>query len=201
MFFGRKTSDQKIQEQLIRIKFLINTLNKNSAKSKLKEKQFMKKAKKAMELGDKPTAEVYVRQSVQHRHMALKLLKLACRVEIMESQTKTHVQTNQISTEVVNVISSLTEVCNPSMTLDNINAFEQLFDDATIATNYTVDTLDGAMADGVSTTEENELMSMIDDQISLESSVLPHIDGVPGGIFPKVGMSKLVQTPPSNDLF
>lgn len=198
MFFS-KSPEEIIQNQLIKLKFLINTLNKNSAKSKLKEKQFAKKTKKALAIGDENTAQVYARQSIQHKHIALKLLKLACRMEIMESNIKTHVQTNQISNDITKVLGDLTRLCSPNMTLDNINQFEQLFDDMNIATNYTADTLDKSMSEGISNVEENELLNWAKDSNALEgtttmpnASRLPNIDNLLANQTPK-------QT--SNDLF
>jgi hypothetical protein len=197
--FSRRSPEEIIQQQLVKVKFLINTLNKNSIKSKTKEKQFAKKAKKALAIGDENTAQVYVRQSVQHKHIALKLLKLACRMEIMEANIRTHVQTNQLSNDIVKVVGDLTRLCSPNMTLDNINMFEQLFDDVTIATNYTADTLDQTMAEGTSTTEEKELMDWARDSNALEGttsmptmSKLPNIEQL---------LSKPITKPTSNDLF
>lgn len=198
--FSRKTPEEIIQQQLVRVKFLINTLNKNSTKSKSKEKSFAKKAKKALANGDVKVAEVYARQSIQHKHISLKLLKLACRLEIMETNIRTHVQTNQVSNDIVRVIGDLTRLCNPTMTLDNINEFEEMMDNVTIATNYTANTLDQTMSEGTSTMEEKELLDWARDSNALEgtgtmpnASGLPNIDSL---------LSKSATKPTSNnDLF
>lgn len=196
MFFG-KSPEQQMQEQLVKVKFLVNTLNKNSQKSKTKEKQFAKKAKKALSINDEATAKVYARQSIQHKNMALKLLKLACRMDILESQIKSHVETNKISTQVVNIINDLTKLCSPTMTLSNINEFEHLMDDATVATNYTADVLDGATVDGTSTKEEEELLEMARDDIDLQLKSSLSID------FPKLNsvIDKPVTASRGADLF
>lgn len=173
MFF-RKSPQQLIQEQMIKIKFVINTLNKNSNKSKLKEKQFAKKSKKAIAIGDEQTARVYARQSIQHRDMALKLLKLACRMEMFESNIQLQVQTNNITTDIAKVVGDLTMFCNPNMTLNNINMFETTFDDITIATNVVDSTLDTSLAPSVGASrDEDELINWAKDTNAHEASNLP----------------------------
>jgi hypothetical protein len=167
MFFS-KSPQQQMQEQLVKVRFLINTLNKNSAKSKQKEKQFIKKAKKALANNDEGTASVYARQAIQHKSMALKLLKLACRMDIFETQVKTQIETNKMSRQLVSVIGDLTQLCGPDMTLNNINEFEKMMDDATVASNYAADVLDGSTADGASTAEEKEMLGMLKDSLDLE---------------------------------
>lgn len=194
--FSKKTPEQQMQEQLVRVKFLVNTLNKNSQKSKTKEKQFQKKAKKALAINDEDTAKVYARQAIQHRAMALKLLKLACRMDILESQVKTHVETNKISEHVINVLNDLTKLCSPNMTLGNINDFEALMDDATVVTNYTANVLDGATIDGYSQKDEDALLEMTRDSLNLEMKSSLSLN------FPQVpNITKSLNTPKDADLF
>jgi division protein CdvB (Snf7/Vps24/ESCRT-III family) len=172
--FSRKSAQTLIQEQMIKIKFVINTLNKNSVRSKSKEKLFAKKSKKAISIGDESTARVYAQQSIQHRHMALKLLKLACRMEMFESNIQLQVQSNSITTDISKVVGSLTNFCSPNMTLNNINMFESAFDDMTIASNVVSDTMDTSLAPGVGATlEEDELIDWAKDTNAHEHGNLP----------------------------
>lgn len=167
MFFN-KSPQQQMQEQLVRVKFLTNSLNKSSNRSKLKEKQYQKKAKKALINNDEKTAQVYARQAVQHKNMALKLVTLACRMDMFETQVKSHVDANHMSGEIVNIIGGLTQLCNHEMTMSNITKFESMMDDATVATNYTSNVLDSTMVDGVSHVEEREMIEMMKDDINLD---------------------------------
>lgn len=194
--FSRKSPEQQMQEQLVRVKFLVNTLNKNSQKSKAKEKQFQKKAKKALAINDEDTAKVYARQAIQHRAMALKLLKLACRMDILESQVKTHVETNKISEHVSNVLNDLTKLCSPNMTFGNINEFEALMDDATVVTNYTANVLDGATIDGYSQKDEDALLELARDSLDMEMKSSLSLN------FPQApSITKPLTTPKDADLF
>ena len=162
---------------MIKIKFVINTLNKNSTKSKLKEKQFAKKAKKAIENNDENTARVYARQSVQHKQMALKLLNLACRMEIMETNIQLQIQTSTISNDMIKIIGDLGKFCNPNMTIGNINLFESLFDDLTIASNVVSSTLDSSTASDVgASAEEDELINWAKDTHAHEQGNLPFLN-------------------------
>jgi 3D (Asp-Asp-Asp) domain-containing protein len=83
------------------------------------------------------------------------------------------------------------------MTLSNINEFEHLMDDATVATNYTADVLDGATVDGTSSKEEEELLEMARDDLDLQLKSSLSID------FPKLNnaIDKPVTASRGADLF
>lgn len=194
--FSRKSPQTLMQEQLIKIKFVINTLTKNSNRSKSKEKQFVKKAKKAIDIGDENTARVYARQSIQHKQMALKLLNLACRMEMLESNIQLQVQTSNITTDMMKTINDLSTFCNPNMTMQNINMFESMFDDITIATNVVGNTLDTSLAPDIgSTKDEEELINWARDTNAHEQGKLPLLK------LPSVGPSGEINMKKNEELF
>lgn len=182
-----------MQEELFKIKFLCNVLKKNSVKSKAKEKQFLKKINKSVAVGDMDSAKIYAHQSVQHKALSQKFLSLACRMELLEANIQMQIQTNQMSVDTINVVGQLSMICNPTMTIENILQFEQVFDNMVVAANTVNDTVDGALTVNSTTAEEEELINCAVDLAAADQSRMPSV------MLPDI--SKKIGSPEKRELF
>lgn len=165
MFF-KQSDEDKFNEQLVKLRFIVMSLNRASTKSKKKEKECITKSKKALEINDMGTAKVYAQYAIVNRNMALRMIELSCKVDVMMTQLQSHSFTNKISKDMMNTLSSLVMTFDPTITMDSMNNFETKMDDITIATNSMTDVLDNSMSHHSTNADEQELLDQLQSSLS-----------------------------------
>ena len=183
MFSSRQSREHRIQEQLYQLKYLVKTLYKNANTYKKKQAEYAKKMKRAIKQGDERTAKVYAKQSVNYSDMALKSTQLACRVEVVESSARDAIQSGNVSSELVNVVQSISDHISPTSVLHDMGTFEKMFEDIMVSSNTMASVMgDSTVSDIADGGRENELMEWGRDTNALEqtqSGVSSIVSGLP----------------------
>jgi hypothetical protein len=165
-------SGPTLEDQICEIKFSIRIIKKLSEKSRKQEKIYIKKTRDSIDKNDMERAELFAQQSIRHKHMALRYLNTALRMEIVESMAQSAINTGHITKGVSNVINTVTKITNPEKMIGSINRFEEIFDDLSISVNM-VDTALGNTA-GIENSEASSLLTQLkEEQSTLTVKGLP----------------------------
>jgi hypothetical protein len=169
-FFG-PSINQQLEDQLFNIKMMTKVLNKNALKMKSNHKKTIVKIKKATKQNDDETALILADHAIQQRQLELRYTRLACKMEIIASITQSALDTKQITYGISNMISTVANIHDPMMVINQIENFESLFDDLNIRTTVVENTLNDTTALSSSASEEAKtLLSQIRESEAISSS-------------------------------
>jgi len=179
-----RNRDRQIEEEMYKLKFRQKMLTKMAITYKKNENAYYKKAKKVLIKGDERTAAIFARQSVQFADMALSTNKLACRIEVIESNIRLAIQSGNLSEQMFKTVGLLTVALEPSSTLTNLGTFDKAFEDIMTTSNGIADVLDAAAAPGAGAGDrERELLEMMNEEISVgDMSSMPMFSAVGTGV-------------------
>lgn len=179
--FGQ-SKEQQIDDQIYNLKYMSKTL-KRTADSQLKlEREYNKRAKKALRAGDERIAVTYIRQSQQYAELALKTTQMACNVEVIGAKVVGAIQSGQMNDDILHTVSLLTSSIRPDKAMDKIGSMDKMFDDILVYSGSVADAMDGIVApsSAASLDEVNMLADMknqITQDVSMDLMSLPSIGG------------------------
>lgn len=179
MFFSKNNLD--LDEQMLSLNIMKRVLLKQSNKARKQQKLYYAKARESVSSNDMDRASIYASQSVKHKTLSLRYLNLSMRVEIVQAMAKSAIDSGMITDGVANVISTVTTLASPKFIVNNVDRFEQMFDDLSIASG----TLEGALdvVGGVGThVEDRDVKGMLDllanEVASNKEGAMPHLPSV-----------------------
>ena len=188
--FGPKTPS--IEDQLLSIKIMTRMMKKQSDKSRKKQKTYYDMAKSETFKGDLERASIYAQQSIKHKTMSLRYLKLTMRMEVVEAMAQSAMDTGMITTGVAGIISTTAKLSDPSKVVSHITHFEQMFDNMSIAEGAVETTMDqtgGLMAPGENR-EVGNLLAMFAEEAAMSRDVqLPSTDALDSRNTPRASKS------------
>lgn len=158
-FFSYDNKAERLNEQMFAIRTMIRNLERASKKAKQKQNTYHKKVRKAVAEGNLEESTIFAQQSIKLKHMSLRYLTLACRMEIVEQMVLSALETGKITDSLTNVINQTTDIVDPSSIIKNIENYENLFDDLSISTGVVNRTIDDTLAPSVK--ETNEIIDVL----------------------------------------
>jgi len=176
--FQKKSKDE-YNEQLMEIRIMIRRLKKNSQKSRNKQKMYYNQTREATFNGEVERAVIPAQQSIQHKHLSLRYLKLAMRMDFVEAMASSAVHTG-MATEGVALL--LRNVCaEPQAVITKLASFEKMFDDLSIGQDSIQNTFDQTV--GLTDCEQNQeitdMMNVFNEELAMEQDVMLPSTGTP----------------------
>lgn len=130
---------EKQYEKIIMSKRMLHKLSEKSHKT---QKQYEKRTREAVAIGDMERANLYASQTIRHKHLSLRYLKLSHQMEIVEEMACSAIATGKVTNGVRGILREVSEVANPMSMANSINAFEKIFDNLSIASSTVDNSLD-----------------------------------------------------------
>lgn len=177
--FGPKTPP--LEDQLLHIKMMTRMLKKQSDKSRKKQKTYYDMAKNETFRGDLERAAIYAHQSIKHKTMSMRYLKLTMRMEVVEAMAQSALDTGMITAGVSGIINTVTQVSDPTRVISGISHFEKMFDEMSIAegtVEMTMDQTGGLMAPRENSEVSNMLNMFTEEAAMCRDTDMPSLVGV-----------------------
>lgn len=170
-----------LEDQLLSIKMMTRMMKKQADKYRKKQKTYYDMAKSETYKGDLERAAIYAQQSIKHKTMSLRYLKLTLRMEVVEAMAQSAMDTGMITAGVAGIIGTTAKLSDPSKVISHISHFEKMFDEMSIAegtVEMTMDQTGGLMAPGENT-EVNNMLTMFAEEAAMTRDVqMPSTDVV-----------------------
>lgn len=167
-----------LEDQLLQIKMMTRMLKKQSEKSRKKQKTYYDMAKKETFKGDLERAAIYAQQSIKHKTLSMRYLKLTMRMEVVEAMAQSALDTGMITAGVSGIITSVTQVSDPTRVITGISHFEKMFDEMSIAegtVEMTMDQTGGLMASGENSEVSNMLNMFTEEAAMCRDTEMPSL--------------------------
>lgn len=169
--FSSSSSTKKIEDQLFNLKMMIKVLKSNSNKNKNKYKSSIKQIKKLVNEGDNESAEMLAAHAVEQRKLQLRYMKMSLKLDLISSKIQSALETKHSTTDITKLVKTCSMMNNPTEIVNQIDEFEQLFDDINISSAVVDDALDQSTAmDSGSKNEVTTLLDKVKDSIAVEQS-------------------------------
>lgn len=162
-----------MEDQLLSIKMMTRMMKKQSDKFRKKQKTYYDMAKAETFKGDLERSAIYAQQSIKHKTMSLRYLKLTMRMEVVEAMAQSAMDTGMITAGVAGIISTTAKLSDPTKVVSHITHFERMFDKMSIAEGAVATTMDqtgGLMAPGENTEVAN-MLSMFSEEAAMSRDV------------------------------
>lgn len=167
------SKEPSLDDKILNIKMMTRMLRKQSEKSRKKQKTYYDLAKKETFNGDMERAGIYAQQSIKHKSLSLRYLKLSMRMEVVEAMAQSALDTGMITAGVAGVINTTVKLSDPSRVISHISHFEKMFDEMSIAegtVDMTMDQTGGLMAPGENADVRN-MLNMFTEEAAMNRDV------------------------------
>jgi len=159
MFGGR--SDRKMEECMFQLKFNAKQMERLSKKAEKEQKLQQGKVKKALQAGNQDIARVYAENAIRKQSEALSYLRMASKLDAVQSRMQGAVAMQGISRGMGSVVRNLDSALK-SMDLEKISAvmdkFETQFEDLDVRSSV----LEGSMGAATTlSTPQDQVASLI----------------------------------------
>jgi len=175
---GQDSSIDRLEEQHSNIMLSIRMMKKQSDKGHKQQKQYVDRARQALAKGEHERAQMYVNQSIQHKHQSLRYLNMSLRMEVVASMAQSAINTGQMTAGLTNVIGLVNDISKPELIMSSLTTFERVFDDLSITIDTVGNTLDTTAGLVRNVSEADTLLdSLKEEQAINKFGVLPTTDG------------------------
>lgn len=175
---GQGSSIEQLEEQHSNIMLAIRMMKKQSDKGHKQQKQYVEKARQALNKGEHEIAKMYANQSIQHKHQSLRYLNMSLRMEVVASMAQSAINTGEMTESISKVIGLVNNISRPEIIMSSINTFERVFDDLSITIESVGNTLDATAGLTKHTSEADTLLeSLKEEQAINKFGTLPSTNG------------------------
>jgi charged multivesicular body protein 1 len=163
--------NKKLEDQMFNVKMMIKVLNSNSNKMKNKYRNTVKRIKTLVRQNDEESALILADHAIQQRQLQLRYMRLSLKLDIVSSIIQSSMETQYSTSGISELIDTITCNVDPNSIIDQVERFENLFDDMNVKTQFIEGTLESSTALNTSATSEaKNLISHIKDSVALEGS-------------------------------
>jgi len=165
---GQKVS---LEEEMINLRITSKQMQRASKKSEKSEKQAIEKLKKAIQQGNQEGAKIYGQDAIREKNQALNYLRMASRIDAVQSRIETAVRMNQITGSMEGVVQGMSkgmasmDVEKISKTMDK---FESQFEDLDVKSQFMEGAMNATTATSTPSDQVDDLIMMVADKNNLE---------------------------------
>ncbi|CAN1217967.1 ESCRT-related protein CHMP1A [Linum perenne] len=98
---------EKLMNQIMELKFMAKTLQRQARKCEKEEKADKLKVKKAIEKGNMDGARIYAENAIRKRTEQMNYLRLSSRLDAVVARLDTQAKMNTINKSMANIVKSL----------------------------------------------------------------------------------------------
>lgn len=165
---GNKVS---LEEEMINLRITSKQMQRSAKKSEKNEKQAIEKLKKAIQQGNQEGAKIYGQDAIREKNQALNYLRMASRIDAVQSRIETAVRMNQITGSMQGVVKGMSKSM-ASMDVEKISntmdKFESQFEDLDVKSQYMEGAMNATTATSTPSDQVDDLIMMVADKNNLE---------------------------------
>lgn len=170
----RKSSQEKLLDQIFQLKFTSKSLVRQSKKCEKDEKAEKLKVKKAIEKGNMDGARIYAENAIRKRNEQLNYLRLASRLDAVVARLSTQSNMQTISKSMSGIVKALDNALalgNMQKISQTMDQFEQTFVNMEVQSEFVESAMAGSTSLSTPEDDVNSLMQQVADDYGLEVSV------------------------------
>lgn len=170
----RKSSQEKLLDQIFQLKFTSKSLVRQSKKCEKDEKAEKLKVKKAIEKGNMDGARIYAENAIRKRNEQLNYLRLASRLDAVVARLSTQSNMQTISKSMSGIVKALDSALalgNMQKISQTMDQFEQTFVNMEVQSEFVENAMAGSTSLSTPEDDVNSLMQQVADDYGLEVSV------------------------------
>ncbi|CAN1807632.1 ESCRT-related protein CHMP1A [Linum perenne] len=154
-------NEVKLMNQIMELKFMAKTLQRQARKCEKEEKADKLKVKKAIEKGNMDGARIYAENAIRKRTEQMNYLRLYSRLDAVVARLDTQAKMNTINKSMANIVKSL-DSSLASMNLQKMSETMDQFEKQFVNMEVQAEFMENAMAGSTSlSTPEGEVNSLM----------------------------------------
>ncbi|XP_039255219.1 charged multivesicular body protein 1a-like [Styela clava] len=177
--FGKK---QSLDDSIFQLRFTAKQLEKSASKCEKAQNVEKRKVIKAISEKRLDFARLYAENAIRKKNESLNYLRLASRLDAVQSRIKTAQSMNQITKQMTGVVAGLDKAMK-SMNLEQISQimekFESQFEDLDVHSKVLEDSMGSATTVSTPQSQVDALIQQVADENGLE--MISQVDQAPIG--------------------